>query len=189
MTNLTNFKFSGTLFFVTLFHLALSAQEIRYSGNDGTISFTSDAPLEIIKASSDALRGILDITQQNFAFTIPIESFQGFNSPLQREHFRENYMETTKFPTATFSGRIVEQVDLSKPGTYDIRAKGMLNIHGVSRERIIRCLLLVSEEEIQVSSSFSVYLRDHDISIPRMVYQKIAEEIAVEVALVLHPAN
>jgi hypothetical protein len=189
MTTRAIFKLSGFLFFTIFFHFVSGAQEMRFSGNNGTISFTSDAPLEIIKASSDALRGILDITEQNFAFTIPIESFQGFNSPLQREHFRENYMETTKFPTATFSGRIVEQLDLSKPGTYEIRAKGMLNIHGVSRERIIRCLLIVSEEEIQVSSSFSVYLRDHDISIPRMVYQKIAEEIAVEVSLVLRPVN
>jgi len=182
-------KYSGFLLLALVSHFGLSAQEMRYSGNEGTISFTSDAPLEIIKASSDALRGILDISQQSFAFTIPIESFQGFNSPLQREHFKENYMETGKFPTATFSGRIIEQLDLSKPGTYEIRAKGMLNIHGVARERIIRCILEVSDYEIRVSSAFSVYLRDHDISIPRMVYQKIAEEIAVEVAIVLHPVN
>ena len=52
-----------------------------------------------------------------------MRSFQGFNSPLQKEHFNENYVESDKFPDASFKGKVIEDVDLSKDGTYEVRAK------------------------------------------------------------------
>jgi len=33
-------------------------------------------------------------------------------------------METELFPYSTFKGRIIEEIDLSVPGQYKIRAKG-----------------------------------------------------------------
>ena len=54
-------------------------------------------------------------------------------------------METELFPNSTFKGKIIEEVDLSVPGEYKIRAKGKLNIHGVEIDRIVRCDLNVSK--------------------------------------------
>ncbi len=169
----------------TLMHPAVNAQQ--YGDRRGVVSFVSEAPLEVIKASSEALRGVLNTASNEFAFTIPVETFDGFNSPLQREHFKENYMETHRYPTATFSGRIIEQIDYSLPGIYEVRAKGIFTVHGVSRERIIRSRLEVENGRIAISSQFTVFLRDHNISIPRMVHQKIAEEIRVDVMLNMLP--
>lgn len=160
---------------------SLSAQEKEiYSVTNGKIDFTSDAPLELIKASSTELKGLIDVSKATFAFTIHMNTFQGFNSPLQREHFNENYLETKDFPKATFSGKIIDAIDFSQPGTYQLRAKGMLTIHGMEQERIIRSEIVVSENgEISITTAFSVPLDDHGIRIPKIVYQKIAEEIAV----------
>src|SRR3954468_13445099 len=108
-----------------------------YKTTNGKISFRSDAPLELIKASSDDLGGAIDTAKKIFNFKIPINSFEGFNSRTQREHFNENYMQTEQYPEASFKGKIIEDIDLSKEGTYTIRTKGMLNIHGVEKERII----------------------------------------------------
>lgn len=148
---------------------------------NGKVSFKSDAPLEVITAKSNKLRGVIDTAKQTFAWSVEIKTFEGFNSPLQREHFNENYMETKKYPKASFSGKIIEDVDFQKNGTYSVRAKGKLNIHGVEQERIIKSQLEVSSGKLRIQSSFSVPLADHDISIPKVVYQKIAEEIAVTV--------
>lgn len=148
--------------------------------NDSQVAFTSDAPLELIEAQSTALRGLIDAGKRTFAFSIPIASFEGFNSPLQREHFKENYLESSQFSTATFLGKIIESVDLSEDGDYIIRAKGKLTIHGVERERIIKSTVTVANGELNIRSSFTVLLREHDIEIPRIVFQKIAEEIKVE---------
>ena len=148
--------------------------------NDGQVAFTSDAPLELIEAKSTALRGLIDADKRTFAFSIPITSFEGFNSPLQREHFNENYMESARFDDATFLGKIIEPVNFSQNGDYIIRAKGKLVIHGVERERIIKSFVTVADGKLSISSSFTVFLREHNIEIPRIVFQKIAEEIKVK---------
>ncbi len=151
-----------------------------FRSDDGKVLFTSDAPLEIIKAESNELKGIIDPTKQTFAFQINIKSLKGFNSPLQEEHFYENYLETDKYPNASFSGKIIEKINFDEMGNYSIRAKGDLNIHGVKQERIIKCKFEINESGFIVTSDFLVHLADHNISIPKLVYQKIAEDIKVE---------
>ena len=159
------------------FSFYVVAQQIKLV--QGSIEFTSNAQLELIKASSDKLTGLLDLADRQFAFRLEIRSFQGFNSNLQREHFNENYMESTKFPAATFAGKIIEAIDFTVNGEYDVRAKGDLIIHGKSQVRIIKVRINISKDRIQVESKFKVPLADHDISIPRIVSQKIATEIDV----------
>lgn len=148
----------------------------------GKVGFKSDAPLEVISARSARLRGAIDTIKQTFAWSVDVRSFEGFNSPLQREHFNENYMESKKHPRASFAGKIIEDVDFSKNGSYSVRAKGLLNIHGVEQERIIKSQIEISGGKLRVQASFSVPLTDHNISIPKVVYQKIAEEITVTVS-------
>lgn len=152
-----------------------------YRCENGMAEFRSDAPLEIIEAKSRLLRGVVDPAAQTFAWSVDIKTFDGFNSPLQREHFNENYLESRQFPKATFRGKIIEKVDFQKNGVYTVRAKGKLNIHGVEQERIIRSRLEINGQRLRVQSDFTVPLADHNIAIPRVVHQKIAEEIAVSV--------
>ncbi|WP_425421577.1 YceI family protein [Phaeodactylibacter xiamenensis] len=158
-----------------------------YEVNEGSVYFRSDAPLELIEASSTELKGLINAEERTFAFSVPMSSFEGFNSPLQRVHFNENYMESKQYPNATFSGKIIENIDFTKDGLYTVRAKGQLNVHGIKRERIIRSELQVEEGQIEVHANFTVLLAEHDISIPKIVHQKIAEEIAVEIRAVFLP--
>ncbi|HMQ63788.1 MAG TPA: hypothetical protein PKE06_24100, partial [Flavilitoribacter sp.] len=76
--------------FFTMGTGVLSGQP-RLMTETGKISFKSDAPLELIEAASNELKGVIDPGRNGFAFSVNIQSFQGFNSPLQREHFNENY--------------------------------------------------------------------------------------------------
>lgn len=149
---------------------------------NGEAHFRSDAPLELIEAQSRALEGVIDAGQRTFAFRIPMNSFKGFNSPLQQEHFNENYLETARYPYATFKGKIIEDHDLSQSGMYTLRAKGLLYIHGRTQERIIKSQVRVQEGQLHVTSRFTVLLEEHDITIPKIVYQKIAEEIEVRIS-------
>src|SRR4051812_5389651 len=148
------------------------------------VSFTSNAPLEIIKASSDQMRIIIDPVTNQVALTVPITSFKGFNSGLQREHFNEKYMESEKFPAATFKGKIIEKVDFTMDGTYDVRVKGDLEIHGQKQSRIIKSKIVLKNKIINVSTEFIVPLADHNISVPKIISEKIATEIDVTVVAV-----
>ena len=156
-----------------------------FAGENGSVSFKSDAPLEVIQAESKSLRGVIDPEKQSFAWSVEVNSFEGFNNPLQREHFNENYLESKKYPKAIFTGKIIEAVDFDKNGVYEVRAKGKLNIHGKEEERIIKGQLQVEGNKIHIQTTFSVLLSDHDIRIPKIVYQKIAEEVHVRVDAVL----
>jgi polyisoprenoid-binding protein YceI len=151
----------------------------RLSTETGVVSFVSKAELELIKASSNKVTGLLDPATNKFAFSIPIQSFEGFNSSLQQSHFNENYMESNKFPKATFTGKIIEQVDLSVEGVYEVRAKGDLTVHGETQPRIIKAKITIKKDGATVESEFTVPLIDHNIRIPKIVSQKIATEILV----------
>ncbi len=152
-----------------------------YAVHDGNVHFVSEARLELIKASSNEMKGRLDVARKLFAFAVKINSFKGFNSPLQREHFNENYLESDRFPDASFSGKIIEDIDFSKDGTYVVRAKGILTVHGVQQERIIKSTIDIQKGKLKLLSHFTVQLADHHITIPKIVHEKLASEIKVEV--------
>ncbi|MCB0607209.1 MAG: YceI family protein [Lewinellaceae bacterium] len=178
-------KFRILLVACALASMTVLQGQSRLSTENGRISFKSDAPLELIEAASGELKGIIDPSRNAFAFSVNIQSFQGFNSPLQREHFNENYMESKKFPRATFSGKFIEDVDFTKDGAYQVRAKGKLNVHGIEKERIIKGSVKVEGGKVTLTAAFTVLLEEHGIAIPKIVYQKIAEEISVELVATL----
>lgn len=171
------------MFFIIL--AGVAGQAMIYKTQDGTISFISEAPLEIIKAASKKMEGVVDANALTFAFAVNIRTFEGFNNGLQQQHFYENYLESDLYPTATFAGKIIEHIELTKPGTYQVRAKGQLNIHGHSKERILKVALVCTGDEIKAVATFMVPLVDHQIEVPRIVNQKIAQEIQVSVKATL----
>jgi|SRR5690349_11142218 len=170
---------SFCFFFLLILSGPLQAQK-KFAVTKSEMAFTSNAELELIKAASRKVQGLIDPSSNQFAFTVDIKTFQGFNSALQREHFNEKYMESEKFPKARFSGKIIEPIDITVDGTYDVRAKGELDIHGQKQTRIIKSKLVVDNGVIDIQAHFFVPLSDHNISIPTIVSQKIATEIEVE---------
>lgn len=162
-----------------------TSDPLRYTVTEGTVHFVSDAPLERIEATSRSLRGLVETSGRTFAFSLDIVSFQGFNSPLQRIHFNENYMESGTYPVATFTGKLIEDVDLTRDGTHDVRVKGKLRIHGVEKERIIKASIHIAENTMEIESDFTILLEDHNIRIPRVVHQKIAQVVVVKVRATL----
>jgi hypothetical protein len=151
------------------------------------IEFISVARLELIKANNKSVTGVIDLQKQQLLIYVKNDGFKGFNSPLQQEHFFENYLEIHKYPKSTFSAKLIDSFDPEKNGIYHVRAKGILDIHGRQKERIIKVQIEVKGELISFQSQFSLLLEDHDVAIPRIVYQKIAEEIQVKVTGVLKP--
>ena len=171
-----------SLFFILVLSSSYAnAPNLLFSTSSGTITFTSDAPLELIKASSDQLKGSLNPETKQFSFAINIKTFKGFRVFTQQKHFNENYMESDKYPQATFEGKIIEDIDLHRDGFYSIRAKGNLLVHGVVQERIIKCNLIIKNGLVNVKSNFIVLLADHNIAIPKVLNEKLASEIKVEV--------
>jgi polyisoprenoid-binding protein YceI len=170
-----------TTIFLLLFGSSFRDPTSVYNISKGSIIFSSDAPLELIKAESNELKGVIITDRKEFAFSVMVRSFKGFNSGFQKEHFNENYLESDKFPDATFKGKIIEDVDFTKNGLYAVRAKGILTVHGVPKERIIKSDMTIKNGAIFIKANFTVLLADHNIPIPKVVHEKLASEIKVEV--------
>lgn len=171
---------------ISLILNAYNRSSTIYKVTNGKITFVSEATFETITATSEKLNGGIDTATQEFAFFVVNKSFEGFNGLLQREHFNESYLESDKNPKSYFTGRIIEKMTFNKPGTYNVRAKGILKIHGIDQERIIKCVLVIENGIIKVTSNFSVFLADHDINVPRIVFDKISPEIKINVEAIMH---
>lgn len=154
-----------------------------YKGN-GTVDFISVAPLETIKASSDKLRGLLDLENQTFAFVISVKSFEGFNSPLQQEHFNERYLETKKYPKTEFTGMMIGMDECIEPCKKTIYAKGKIMLHGITQVITIPVFIEWKDNIINASADFKVPLYNFDIILPKILESKIASEISVHVEVV-----
>jgi polyisoprenoid-binding protein YceI len=78
-------------------------------------------------------------------------------------------------------------INFTKTGTYEVSATGILNIHGINQERTIKGKLTISEGLINLNTKFDVLLIDHKINIPKLVFKKIAEKIAVSARITYIP--
>jgi hypothetical protein len=167
---------------------ALKAQ--IYIGKTCEISFFSSAPLENISAVNKTTRPVLNTTTNELIVKISVQGFK-FDKPLMQEHFNENYMESKKYPHALFIGQINELIDYKVDGVYQITASGYFNIHGVDQKRTIEGMLTIKGGVITVQAIFNIELSDYNISVPKLLFQNIAESIEVKVnaTLVPNPVN
>ncbi len=157
---------------------SLPAQSGVYNSVHAKVSFFSSAPLEDISAVNAAASSTINAATNEVTVNIPIKNFD-FPDDLMEEHFNEDYLESNKFPAATFTGRINGPVDWKRLGKKEVTADGILNIHGVRQQRTITGSLIVGNNGVQLDSKFTIKLADHGIKIPRLVFQKIAEVIEV----------
>jgi polyisoprenoid-binding protein YceI len=153
----------------------------KYITRTGHVSFFSDASLEDITADNHQVTALLK-TNGDIVYKVPIKSFE-FTKALMQEHFNENYMESDKFPEATFSGAIqdVSKVDFTKTGTYKTTVKGKLTIHGVTKEVSIPGEIIVDIATGKVTSkaTFTVALKDYGIKNDKA--NQIADNIEIRV--------
>src|SRR6266702_2144485 len=88
-----------------------------YTVKEGSVFFYSKAPIENIEANTNNVQAILNTQSKEVAIIVPIRGFQ-FEKALMKEHFNEKYMESDKYPNAAFSGKVKEDIDWTKDGSY-----------------------------------------------------------------------
>jgi len=172
------------LILLVIVSLQLHAEK-RFEVVGGKIDFTTNAPLELIKANSEFAQGIIDPNTNRFAFIVSTGSFKGFNSELQRQHFNEKYMESEKYYQSSFTGQLEDLVNFKVDGVHKVNVKGTLLVHGKKQPRTIPSTITISRGKVKINSEFNVALADHDISIPKIISHKLATEIFVKLEFLL----
>ncbi|MGY3090591.1 hypothetical protein ACVWYF_003652 [Hymenobacter sp. UYAg731] len=160
----------------------------KYMTKTGQVSFFSATPIEDIEAKTQQTAAILDFGTGQLAFSIPIKSFV-FKRTLMQEHFNETYLESDKFPKATFTGHFVEfdAATLTTAGPHNVPVEGDLTLHGVTHHIKLPATVELKNGQLLAAATFPVASADYDIEIPLLVRSNIAKVVTVRVALTCAP--
>mgnify|MGYP001604393661 CR=1 FL=1 len=159
-----------------------------YVCKNAKINIYSSAPIEDIEANSNEGVSVYNPATGELAFSLPIRSLH-FEKAMMEEHFNENYIESDKYPKATFKGKVNEHPDLSKEGSYPVTVTGDFQVHGVTQNRTVKGEVKVSKGVVSMSSEFMVKCADHHIDIPKIVFHNIAESIRIRVSATYNTYN
>lgn len=149
----------------------------KFLTKQGYTSFYSSTPIEDIKADNNQVLSIIDTSSGTIAIAILMKSFS-FEKALMQEHFNENYVESDRYPKATFKGKILDFQTLTNKET-KVTIVGDLTIHGVTKKMEIQGNINSREENISLKGDFEIKVADFGIKIPSVVANNIAKTIKV----------
>ena len=101
----------------------------------GKVTFEASVPsFEEVKATSETVTCVLNSKTGEIASQTLMKSFR-FKTALMEEHFNENYIESDKYPKATFRGKINE-FDASSltASAKDYTIQGTMEMHGKTKD-------------------------------------------------------
>jgi hypothetical protein len=150
-----------------------------YMTRTGFIGFYSKTSAEDIKAENHQAYAVIDDGKKNLAFAVLLKGFT-FPKELMQEHFNENYVESDKYPKATFSGSFTGDVP-DKDGVYQVTVKGNLTLHGVTKVLEMPATIERKGNTLIGHASFHISPEDFNISIPSLVREKIEKSLKVDV--------
>lgn len=151
----------------------------KYKSDFSIVSFFSDATVEDIKAENSKAVSLFNSATGDIAFSISISDFE-FEKSLMQEHFNEKYMESDKYPKASFQG-VLGGFDLASEGEQKVTATGKLTIHGVTKEVSIPGVFISKKNQLETSATFMIQLADYKVKIPQLMWQNIAEAVEVTI--------
>lgn len=167
-----------------------SAGQTKYFTRNGKIYFnaTSLSSPEKVDATNDKATSVLDVSNGQLEFAVLMKAFV-FEKALMEEHFNENYVESDKFPKATFKGMIknMNEVLVLKDGTYQAKISGKLTIHGITRDVETTGSITVKGNSITAKSDIRILLADYGIEIPSLVRDKVAKEASINIQINYEP--
>lgn len=161
---------------------SIATGQTRFFTKTGNISFYSKTKVEDIEAHNRSVTCVLDTKTGNIQFAVLMKGFE-FRKALMQEHFNENYVESDKYPKAEFKGQVINNgnIDYTKQGTYPVKVKGRLTIHGETKETEADGTINVKDGKVSTTSEFQVAIADYNISVPALVKDNISKVVTIKV--------
>lgn len=148
------------------------------------INFDATTTLDNLpKADNKTVIASIDTKTGKVAFESVIKSFT-FSNPKMQEHFNgEKWMDSNKYPTATFTGKItnIAAVNFKKNGTYNAEVAGDLTLHGVTKPITTNATVVVAGKSVTTNTNFTVKLADYGVNGGAIAAGKVATEPKISV--------
>lgn len=147
----------------------------------GRIIFEASVPsFEEVKAKNESVTCVVNLKTGEIASLALMRGFR-FKVALMEEHFNENYLETDRYPKATFKGKI-QGFDWDGIGSSskEFIMKGILEVHGKPKEITTSVFLRKVNDDLEIISDFNVNVKDFNIDIPKVLSKKVAETVNIK---------
>ena len=148
---------------------------------NGKVTFEASVPsFEEVKAKNEGATCIINTKTGEMASLTLVKGFR-FKTALMEEHFNENYIESDKYPKATFKGKI-ENFDLAKVTIEgkEYNINGKMELHGKSKDISIKATIKKSGDGVNLVSNFIVNTDDYGIEIPSIVSKKVSKKVNIK---------
>lgn len=160
----------------------LQAQVLSF--HHGKVAFYTSSMVSDIDAISEEVAVKLDLSTGTVDIKIPIQSFE-FEYEMMQDHFNEEYLESDKYPDATFQGKVTQ--DLSNiVEKQEIDVSGALTIHGVSKEITFKATIEQKEGFTLVKCKFPIVFKDFKVEEPSILTKSVATDVEVKGVLYLN---
>ena len=155
-----------------------------YFTKTGTIKFDSHTTLEDIKAENRKVVSALNSSTGALEFSLLMKGFD-FTNQLMEDHFNESYVESDKYPKASFKGTVtdISKVDFTKDGSYKVNYTGKLTIKNITKDVTGTATIVIKGGKVTSTSALKVKPKEYNIEIPATAGAKIAEEITVDIRM------
>jgi polyisoprenoid-binding protein YceI len=166
-------------------------------GAGDAVSFTSNAPVEIIHGNTNQISGEV-LFDDSFKFDARHPFKINFSVDLTRidtgmdmrnEHMRTTFLETAQYPRATFQAERITldaKPDLRKSQTVKLAATGNFTVHGVTVQKTIPLTVAYTPRTagkpatIRIVGKFPVPLEQHHIKRPEALFVRLADTVYVD---------
>jgi hypothetical protein len=169
------------LIILTVSILAISSVSLyaqTYKTREAYVYFNpnKDQTKKDYEAASKEGTAVINTATSDVALLMPIKTFH-FNNALLEEHFNENYLQSDKYPNASYKGKLAgfSKEMLAKNGTYNLTSSGQVTMHGVTKPFSGKVILTVSGKTATFQCNFGIKAADYNIAIPGLVKPKIGE--------------
>ena len=135
---------------------------ISFSTKKGSIQFVSPTDPDVSAVNNEVSSKITAAGELRFSLL-----FKGFHFKYaeMQTHFNEEYVESEKYPRASFTGTIqnIKSIDLTKDGKYTATIVGTLTMHGVTKPVKTAATLNISKGKIAATATISIIMSDFNI--------------------------
>jgi len=170
-------------------------------GNGNNVEFTSNALVEVMHGKTNRINGDIQLDDSfkfdekhpfNISFSVDLASIDT-GIDLRNEHLRDNFLETGKYPKATYKATAIKmqgKPDLRKPQTVKLVSTGEFSLHGVTKQKTIPLTVDYKPAgkgkpaRIRVHGRFPVKLEEYHIQRPEAIFVKLADTVYVDVTAV-----
>lgn len=170
--------------------LPLPATAAEYhvdKAGDNLVQFTPRTPLQDFEVTTSSIDGYVtwageayppeNLDGSEIYFEVQLNTLDAGNSMYNR-HLKENYLETDKFPYASYKGTI-DSVGQAGDKARPIYTSGVFNIHGQDHKIAIVGIISGTDGDLLIKCDFIILLSSHDIEVPKLMFMETDERINV----------